>query len=344
MKRPLQRCTKATMFVPRTISRPFYLFTLLVAIDFRHPFVACTILPLANISLESINGYTPAYDPNRSAPIKPTATTLLTSQPQQQTNANSNVQKNAISDLTRDLNLQLKSIVDHELLIPAIQNAFNAFERSGSASSEHNDTKVLNTIATKIEAKLSHGIRILNETIQKFLTILSEKSTNHNQPTQKLQLDAIILPCSAKPIAKHTERSANENKNADFEFIGGINKKKAIEVLNFLKNAGHLHETDDRNFTINKRLMETLKSINLFAATPTNNNNNNNNNNVPIFRDVFFLPRHSQISSTHCHNTLPNEHHRYRAVQSLSNFVCIFMFPTHIFVCFVALGFCMHHR
>lgn len=314
------------MLISKRISRSFrndgavyyfYLFTLLVAVDFRHPFMTCTILPLANISLESINGYAHAYDqhqyqPNRSAPTKPTAVTFSTSQQQQQTNATSNAQKYAITDLTRDLNLQLKSIVDHELLIPAIQNAFNAFESGAAASNEQNDTKILNTIATKIEAKLSHGIRILNETIQKFLTILSEQSHN-NQPMQKLQLDAIVLPCSAKPIAKHTERSANENKNADFEFIGGINKKKAIEVLNFLKNAGHLHETDDRNFTINKRLMETLKSINLFAATRTNNNNNNNNhnnNNVPIFRDVFFLPRHSQVSSTHCQNTLPNEHHR----------------------------------
>lgn len=280
----------------------------LVAIDLRHPFVACTILPLANISFESINGYTPAYDQhqhNQSVPFKPTFSTLQ----QPPTNTNSIGQKYAISDLTRDLNLQLKSIVDNELLIPAIQSAFNSFERSGPLSNEHNDTKILNTIATKIEAKLSHGIRILNETIQKMLTILSENASNNGQAMQKLRLDAIILPCTAKqPIAKHTERSANDNANVDFEFIGGINKKKAIEVLNFLKNAGHLHETDDRNFTINKRLMETLKSINLFTAAPTNSKNNNN---VPIFRDVFFLPRHSQVSSTHCQNTHPNEHHRY---------------------------------
>lgn len=243
-------------------------------------------MPLANISLESINEYA-THQHNQSTTFKPTAIIQPSQLAQQQ---------HAISDLTRDLNVQLQSIMNNELLVPAIQRAFNSFEH-GPLSNEHNDTKILNTIATKIDAKLSHGIRILDETIQKFLDILTE---NTNDRMQKLLLDSIVLPCSM-PVAKHTERSAKDHTNVDFEFIGGINKKKAIEVLNFLKNAGHLHENDDQNFTINKRLMETMKNINLFTAPTTI---------VPIFRDVFFLPRHSQISTTNCHNTLPSEHHR----------------------------------
>lgn len=210
-----------------------------------------------------------------------------------QTSTNPIIQKYAISDLTRDLNLQLKSIEDHELLIPTIQSAFDSLERVPS-SIDQNDTKILNSVATKIETKFSSALRILNETNLNFLNILTE---NIDQ-SRKLLLDPIILPCSSTP--KHAERSAYDlsGESNQNEFIGGINKKKAIEVLNFLKNAGHLHENDDKNFTINKRLMETMKNIDLSSA------------NVPNYRDVFFLPKDNQISSTNCRNTVPNEHHR----------------------------------
>lgn len=215
-----------------------------------------------------------------------------------QTGTNPMIQKYAISDLTRDLNLQLKSIEDHELLIPAIQSAFDSHERAPSSTStssiDHNDTKILNSIATKMDTKFAAALRILNETNQKFLNIFTE----HMDQPRKLLLDPIILPCSS--TLKHAERSAYDQSDDSNQgdFLGGINKKKAIEVLNFLKNAGHLHENDDKNFTINKRLMETLKNIDLSTA------------NVPHIRDVFFLPRDNQISSTNCRHTVPNEHHR----------------------------------
>lgn len=211
-----------------------------------------------------------------------------------QTSTKPTIQKYAISDLTRDLNLQLKSIEDHELLISTIQGVFDSLERVPS-SIDHNDTKILNSAATKIEAKLSAALRVLNDTNYKFLSILTESG----EQTKQLLLDAIILPCTS--TSKHAERStydSNLEASNQNEYIGGINKKKAIEVLNFLKNAGHLHENDDKNFTINKRLMETLKTINLSSE------------NVPNFRDVFFLPKDNQISSTNCRNTVPNEHHR----------------------------------
>lgn len=259
---------------------------LLITIFCGSPFYV-TADTLTNFSLGSISDQHTSY---QSVPLKP-ATTSLSSAPVQ-TNTNPIIQKYAISDLTRDLNLQLKSIEDHELLIPIIQSAFDTFERVSSPI-DQNDTKILNSVATKIDAKLSSALRALNETNQKFLNILTENI----DPTKQLLLDAIILPCTS--TSKHAERSTHESDiELSTDFIGGIDKKKAIEVLNFLKNAGHLHENDDRNFTINKRLMETLKSIDLSSA------------NVPNFRDVFFLPRDNQISSTNCRNTVPNEHHR----------------------------------
>lgn len=265
-----------------------FISTLLIAISCGHQTIVCAN-PLTNVSADAKSSHASTY---QSVPLKP-ATNAFASLPTPLGQHTTSANKNAISDLTRDLNLQLKSIEDHELLIPTIQNAFDSFERV-SSTIDHNDTKMLNSIATKIEAKLSTRLRILNETSQKISTILME----NNDQSKRLLLDAIILPCST--ATKHSERSTHDsgetiNKN---DFIGGINKKKAIEVLNFLKNAGHLHETDDRNFTINKRLMESLKSIDLST------------NNVPNFRDVFFLPKDSQVSSTNCRNTVPSEHHR----------------------------------
>lgn len=259
----------------------YYMVSLVITICCANQFLAAANA-LANNSVDVMNG---------QASYHSTSAKLSTASVQSSTNAI--IQKYAISDLTRDLNSQLKSIENHEMLISTIQSVFDSLERVPS-SIDHNDTKIINSAATKIEAKLSAALRVLNETNQKFLSILTE----NGDQTKKLLLDAIILPCAS---TKHAERSAYDltielsNQN---DFIGGINKKKAIEVLNFLKNAGHLHENDDRNFTINKRLMETLKSINLSSA------------NVPNFRDVFFLPKDNQISSTNCRNTVPNEHHR----------------------------------
>lgn len=220
-------------------------------------------------------------------------TTSFAPLPSASAHSANNIQKLAISDLTRDLQIQLKSIEDHELLIPSIQSVFDSAERVPSQqSADHNHSKILNAIASVIEAKINSALRVLNETNHKFQSILMEK-----QQANKVFLNTILLPCASN--AKHSERSTNE-PSVEREDASGAsaNKRKAIEVLNFLKNAGHLHETDDQNFTINKRLTEVLKNIDLSAA------------NVPNFRDVFFLPTYSQISNTNCRNTAPNEHHR----------------------------------
>lgn len=252
-------------------------------------FVACADT-LTKYSFESIGNQTNFYQSIPSKPVTTSHTALSSSS--LHTSTNSFIQKYAISDLTRDLNVQLKSIENHELLRSTIQSAFDSHERVQS-SIDHNETKIFNSLATKIETKLATALRILNETNQKFLNILTE-----SDESRKLLLDPIILPCSTTP--KHAERSAydiNIDANQN-DFIGGINKKKAMDVSNFLKNTDHLHETDDRNFKINKRLMETLKSIDFSLA------------NVPSFRNAFFLPKDNQFSTTNCRNTVPNEHQR----------------------------------
>lgn len=235
---------------------------------------------------------------NESVASMAAAAAAATASAATQPSTNQIIQKFAISDLTRDLSLQLKSIQDHELLIPTIQSALDSIERVPSTS-EHNATKILNSIASKIDLKLAAALRILNETNQKICNIFTSENI---EASRKLVLDAIVLPCSSSN--KHSERSAHDSSETvpnENDKFGGFNKKKAIEVLNFLKNAGHLHEHGDKNYTINKRLMETLKTIDLTTT------------HVPNFRDAFFLPRDSQITNTNCRmNNLPNEYHRYR--------------------------------
>lgn len=256
----------------------FYMGTLLIILGSGYQFKVS-----ADSIDDSINSRTSPVQP---ISLKPATTSVLV----QQTSVIPII--HAISDLTRDLDSQLKTIEDHELLISAIQSAFDSFERVPSTI-EHNDNKMLNSIASKIEAKLSTGLRIINETSQKISTILME----NNSLAKKLLLDAIILPCTI--ATKHSERSAHDSSvetNNQNDIIAGIDKRKAIDVLNFLKNAAHLYETDDRNFTINRKLMETLKSIDLSTSN---------------FRDVFFLPRYSQVSTTNCRDSVPNDHHRW---------------------------------
>lgn len=270
---------------------------LLLATGYNIPFTDCADI-LGNYSVSLATSRPAQYHQSESSKPVTTSFASLTSVSATQISTNPIIQNYAISDLTRDLSLQLKSIQDHELLIPTIQSVLDSFERVPS-SNEHNDTKILKSIASKIDLKLAATLRILNETNQKIFNIFASENIDH---TRKLLLDATILPCI--PVTKHSERSAHDsnseasNQNDKF---AGFNKKKAIEVLNFLKNAGQLQEHDDKNYTINKRLMDTLKTIDLSPI------------NVPNFRDVFFLPKnlfYSQISHTNCRNTAPNEHHR----------------------------------
>lgn len=285
---------------------PYYTVFLLVFSNIGYCFASAgeaQSIHISNYNVSSLDSQSTYY---QSVPIKSISLSHPISPPSSN-NPNTIIQKYAISDLSRDLQFQLKSIEDNDLLIKTIQNAFDSLEQALS-SHDHNDTRIFNQIASKIEVKLSTAIRIVSETSQKIVSTLTE---SHNQ-INKLLLDAIVLPCINVPIIKHTERSTsntrsenqiddNENikLNSSNGLIGGIDKEKTIEILNFLKNAAHLHQRDDKNFTINRRLMEILKNIDLSLT------------HVPNFRDAFFIPSHSYLSNSNCRNNPLNDHHRF---------------------------------
>lgn len=232
-----------------------------------------------------------------------------------------NVHKLAISDLTRDFHVQLKAIEDNEMLIRTIQNAFDTFEQP---LSDQNDTRTFNQIAGKIDVKLSTAMRIVSEISQRALGILSEPLNNNNN---HLFLDTIVMPSSLpssmttsssmSPTIKHSERRALDTNdsnasndraidtNSSIGYVGGNENGKPIEIWNFLKNADHLHQTDDKNFTVNRRLMELLKDID-FGST-----------HVPHIRDAFFIPSPKFAGNDICRNKILCAHHRYMYASSI---------------------------
>lgn len=220
-----------------------------------------------------------------------------------------NAQKLAISDLTRDFYVQMKAIEENEMLIPTIQSALDSADQ---AISDHNDTRIFNQIAGKIEIKLMTAMRLVGEKSERILDILSETA---NQ-VDRLYLDTIVLPS----ITKHAERRAldaqldtnvdatagmNGTNSSSITYTGSSNNGKPIEIWNFLKNADHLHQTNDKNFTTNRRLIEILKEID-FTLT-----------HVPNFRDAFFIPSHKFAGNNNCRNKILCAHHRYMYASSV---------------------------
>lgn len=229
-----------------------------------------------------------------SVPLSSSSASASVSSAQQSTQ----LRKNIISDLISDFKLQLRSIEDQELLVTTIQNGFDSFDRIMSPT-EHNDTKFLSQLASKMETKLSNALRIVNQTSHTIQNVLLDETSENSR---NLYLESITLPCATTKLTERSavisENSTESKKLLSGDFFSDINKPKKIEILNFLKNAGHLHETDDKNFTINKQLMETLRHIDLSSA------------NVPNFRDVFFVAKDNYASITKCRNTFSIEHYK----------------------------------
>lgn len=227
-----------------------------------------------------------------------------------------NAHKLAISDLTRDLYVQLAAIEENEMLIPAIQSAFDSAEQT---ISDHNDTRTFNQMANKIEAKLATAMRVVGEKSQRILGVLLEPASQ----AERLYLDTIVLPSSPSASigvpAKRPERRALDAQlaagangddringtNASIAYAGTGDHGKPIEIWNFLKNADHLHQTNDKNFTTNRRLIEILKDVD-FTLT-----------HVPHFRDAFFIPSHSFAGNNNCRNKILCAHHRYMYASSV---------------------------
>lgn len=257
---------------------------------------------ITNYNVSSLNGPSTYY---QSMTLKNAADTVLPSHP---SSLPLNTQKLATSDLTRDFDVQLKSIESNEMLVDTIQYAYNSLEQ---ALSDHNDTRAFNQIAGKIEVKLSTAMRIVSETNQRILGILSD--------AQRLQgdhlfLDTIVMPSSPGwPLTKHSERRAldtndvnvNTESNSSTGYVSGSANVKSIEILNFLKNAGQLHQTNDKNFTINRRIVEILKEIDYSVM------------HVPNIRDAFFIPSHKYAGNDNCRNKVLCAHHRYLYASSV---------------------------
>lgn len=206
----------------------------------------------------------------------------------------------AILDFRNNLNRQLKSIQDKELLVPTIQNLFDSNEPI-SLTGSHNDTKIIIQLMTKMEMKFTRAIRAVNETRATILDILI--STGHqrkinssdinNDDVRNVFLESIILPCSTKASDKMNAREDNSNSDET------IDNKNSIEILNYLNNAGHLHEMDDKNFTVNSRLMEAIKTVDMSSNAAVAN-----------FRDVYFLAKDNYGSASNCRTNFPNEQYR----------------------------------
>lgn len=257
---------------------------------------------ITNYNVSSLNGPSTYY---QSMTLKNVADTIAL--PTHPSSLPLNTQKLATSDLTRDFNVQLKSIESNEMLIDTIQYAYNSLEQT---LSDHNDTRAFNQIAGKIEVKLSTAMRIVSETNQRILGILSDAQ----RQSDRLFLDTIVLPSSPGwPLTKHSERRALDtndvnvsiDSNSSTRYVGGSENGKSIEILNFLKNAGHLQQTNDKNFTINRRIIEILKEIDYSLL------------HVPNIRDAFFIPSHKFVGNDNCRNKVLCAHHRYLYASSV---------------------------
>lgn len=205
----------------------------------------------------------------------------------------------AIIDLRARLNRQLKSMSESELLVPAIENLFNDSIDPISVSALQNDAKILNQMVLKMEAKLWKTIETVDKAGSQILDIIAAaQSTESNKHTQRngrerILLETIVLPCSTDA------RNFDYDTAADDRSRLTMDDNKSIEILNYLSHAaGHLHETNDKNFTTNSRILDELKSIQSAAA------------NAMSFRDVFFLATDNYATVSNCRRFYPNEEYR----------------------------------
>lgn len=207
----------------------------------------------------------------------------------------------AILDLRTRINGQLKSLNEHELLAPTIQNLFDSIEPIPMSASQ-NDTKILNQMVAKMEAKLSKAIAVADETSAKIMHIIASaestdaKPQSHRNARERILLETIVLPCSTDARSFDYGAAADERSRLE------LAENRSIEILNYLSHAaGHLHETSDKNFTTNSRILDEIKSIQTPAGSGPNSIS---------FRDVFFLAKDNYASVSNCRRYFPNEEYR----------------------------------
>lgn len=220
----------------------------------------------------------------------------------------------AILDLRARLNRQLKSMHEKELLVPTIQNLFDSLDPI-PLSAAQNDTKILNQMVLKMEAKLWKAIETVAATGDQIGDIIAavmqstdSKSQQQSYRTrERILLETIVLPCSTDA------RYFDHDVTADERSRLALDDNKSIEILNYLSHAaGHLHETNDKNFTTNSRILEELKKIQTSAVNWVGPNS-------VSFRDIFFLAADNYASVSNCRRYYPNEEYRRLLISHLKS-------------------------
>lgn len=216
----------------------------------------------------------------------------------------------AILELRNRINRQLKSMNENELLVPTIQKLFDSNEPMPLSVSQ-NDTKMLGQMVIKMEAKLSKAIATVDETSAKIMDIIASaeskdtKSQSHQNAHERISLETIVLPCSTDARGVDVETVADERSRLT------LDDNKSIEILNYLSHAaGHLHETSDKNFTTNSRILDEIKSIQTTATSGMNSIS---------FRDIFFLAKDNYASVSNCRRYFPNEEYRRLLISHLKS-------------------------
>lgn len=207
----------------------------------------------------------------------------------------------AIIDLRTRINSQLKCLNEHELLAPTIQNLFDSIEPIPMSASQ-NDTKILSQMVAKMEGKLSKAIAVADETSAKIMDIIASAESTDAKPKslrnarERILLETIVLPCSTDARSFDYGAAADERNRLE------LAENRSIEILNYLSHAaGHLHETSDKNFTTNSRILDEIKSIQTPAGSGPYSIS---------FRDVFFLAKDNYASVSNCRRYFPNEEYR----------------------------------
>lgn len=222
---------------------------------------------------------------------------------------NLNPQHFAISDLRTEINRQLKSINERELLVPSIQNLFDSIDPVPMSAAQ-NDTKILGQMASKMEAKLWKAIATVDATSGQIMDIIAAaesieaKPQPHRNAHERILLETIVLPCATDARSvDHDAATVDERSKL------ALDDMKSIEILNYLSHAaGHLHETSDKNFTTNTRILDEIKSIQTSAVGGVH---------VVSFRDVFFLAWDNYASVSNCRRYFPNEEYRRLLISHL---------------------------
>lgn len=216
----------------------------------------------------------------------------------------------AILDLRTKINRQLKSMYENELLVPTIQNLYDSIDPVPLSASQ-NDTKILGQMAAKMEAKLTKAILTVEEASAKIMDIVASAESTEAKPQttrnhyERILLETIVLPCS--PEARSFEQDAAIEARSTHD----LDDNKSIEILNYLSHAaGHLHETSDKNFTTNSRILDEIKTIQMSAASETNSIS---------FRDFFFLAKDNYASVSNCRRYFPNEEYRRLLISHLTS-------------------------